>query len=158
MSGITTNGATVLTSPNQLKTALVSVDTGNAGGASPQTAAVPPGVFSTIMTLFNAALTALAGGGKAGATQLGYGINNISVCATAADSALLPYAFPGAVCFVKNSGAASCTVFGKGTDTIDAVASATGNAQANGKGKTYYGLTGTGDGTDVGTWVSELGA
>lgn len=157
MSGLTTNGATVLTSPNQLKTGLVAVDTGYAGGSSPQTAATAPGVISTIVSMFNAALTALAGGGKIGATQLGYGVNNISVCATAADSALLPFAFPGALCYVKNSGAASCTVFGGGTDTIDGVASATGNAQANGKGKLYMGLTGDGAGT-AGSWVSLLGA
>lgn len=78
-------------------------------------------------------ITALAGGGKAGATQLNHGINRITVCATNADSVLAPVAFAGTEFIVINDGAASVTIFGKGTDTIDAVATATGNPMAAAK-------------------------
>jgi len=136
--------------------ASVGVDTVQANGQSPQAGALPVG------TLPNPAaqngLTALAGGGKTGATQLGYGVNEVATVASAADSCLLPFAFPGALAFVRNDGANSTTIFGSGTDTIDGVATGTGNAQAAGKGKLYYGIAGTGDGSDTGKWVTLLGA
>jgi hypothetical protein len=141
------------TNPTQAR---VPVDTGQASSVAPQQGGIIPGTQP--LDSGQDALTALAGGGKAGATQLHYGVNRISVCATAANSCLMPYAFPGAMCYVRNDGAQSTTIFGRGTDTIDAVATGTGNAQAAAKGKLYFGTGGTGDGSDAGTWVSLLGA
>lgn len=136
--------------------AVIPVDTNLTGGQSPQAGGILPGTLA--LGDGQAALTALAGGGKTGATQLMYGINQIDTCATAANSCLLPYAYPGAVCFVSNDGAQSTTIFGKGTDTIDAVASATGNAMAAAKRSYFVGISGTGDGSDAGTWLSIAGA
>lgn len=152
--GYFTNGMVTPNGSQLSASSRVPVDTGIAGGETPQSGGIIPGT----QIMFSAALTALAGGGKTGATQLGYGVNRLSVCATAANSALLPYAFPGALAFVKNDGAASATVYGKGTDTIDGIATATGNAQANAKGKLYFGTAGAGDGSDAGAWVSLLSA
>lgn len=155
--GLFTTGASTVTGAVLSATSRIPVDPFLTGGVAPQGASIIPGTLPAPAAQIG--LTALAGGAKAGATQLGYGINTVTVVATAADSALLPYAFPGAMCFVKNAdGADSMTVFGKGTDTIDGVATATGNAQAAGKGKLYYGTGGAGDGTDAGTWVTLLGA
>lgn len=155
MPGWLTNGATVLTTPNQLKTGLIEIDTGNANGASPQVAAVSPAVLGTITQALVAqiALVALAGGAKAGATPLAYGANNIATVTTAADSVLLPFAFPGALVFVRNAAANATQVFGAGTDTINGVATATGVSQAGTTGVWYVGISGNGDGTNAGAWV-----
>lgn len=64
-------------------------------------------LFST-----KAGLTALAGGGQAGATPLPAAINEVAVVAADNDSAMLPLAVPGAWCFVINDGAHSLQVFG----------------------------------------------
>lgn len=154
--GFSTTGFPVATAAQAGPNMLVSIDTENPNGSSPQTIALPLGLINQAQKVTNS-LTALAGGGKTGATQLSLGINRISVCATAADSCLMPPAIAGNVVFVRNDGAASTTIYGSGTDTIDAVASATGNAQANAKGKLYYAITGVGDGV-AGTWVTLLGA
>lgn len=82
-------------------------------------------------------VTALAGGGKTGATPLTAAINRIGTCATAADSVLLPPALKGIDVFLMNDGAASAQVFGQGTDTINGVATGTGVAQANAKSALY---------------------
>lgn len=82
-------------------------------------------------------IVATAGGTKAAAYQLTASVNRIGTCATAADSVLLPPAKAGCTVFVANDGAASCTVYGNGTDTIDAVATATGKALANTKRGIY---------------------
>lgn len=159
MPGWTTNGATLLTAI-QLRGGLaeVPVDTQFANGASPQVAAATLNVLSAFLGVSNIAVTAFAGGGQASATQLGMGVNVVTVVVTAADSVKLPPAFAGAIVFIKNADSAdSVTVFGFGTDTIDAVASATGNAQAAGKGKFYIGTSGNGDGV-AGAWASLLGA
>jgi len=134
----------------------IPVDAALPNGQSPQSAAIIPGTQCAPSTQIG--LTALAGGGKAGATQLGYGVNELSTVATGADSALMPFAFPGALVFVRNDGANSATIFGKGTDTIDGVATGTGNAQAAAKGKLYLGISGNGDGANAGAWVTLLGA
>lgn len=136
--------------------AAVGVDSRLANGQSPQSGALPVGTLPSPAA--QVGLTALAGGAKAGATQLGYGVNEVATVATGADSCLMPYAFPGAVVYVRNDGANATTIFGKGTDTIDGVATGTGNSQAASKGKLYYGIAGTGDGSDTGKWVSLLGA
>lgn len=156
-TGYSTANFTPATSPSQVApTSTVSVDTGN-NAAGPATVSMPLGLIS--QSLKNAtAITAHAGGGQAAAFQLDYGLSNVTVVATAADSVKLPPAVAGAWCFLRNAdGADSMTVFGFGTDTIDSVASATGNAQAAGKGKLYYAVVGTGDGV-AGNWVTLLGA
>lgn len=86
------------------------------------------------------ALTALAGGGQAGATQLFYGMNRVTVVATANDSVQLPAAVSGTVVYVKNADAAdSMQVFGKSgrTDTINGTAGNVGVAQAAGVTAAY---------------------
>lgn len=137
--------------------ARLAVDTGITGGGSPQTAAIIPGTLPAPAT--QRTLTALAGGAKAGATQLGYGVNAVTVVATDGDSVLMPYAFPGAVCFIANNDAGQdIRAYGKGTDTINGVATATGNLQGEGTGALYIGTAGTGDGTDAGAWQRILTA
>lgn len=83
------------------------------------------------------AVTATAGGGKATAKALTAAINVVGTVATAADSVLLPAALPGLCLWVKNAGANSMQVFGQGTDTINAVATGTGVAQAAGLSAMY---------------------
>lgn len=158
MSGWPTNGATVLTLAQMRANMQVPVDTQYTGGASPQYAALNLGLLGSFMNVSGITYTAFAGGGQASATQLGYGINVVTVVATAADSVKLPPSVAGAIVFIKNADAAdSTTVFGYGTDTIDGVASATGNAQAAGNGKLYFCTAGDGTGV-AGTWVTLLGA
>lgn len=82
-------------------------------------------------------ITATAGGTKAAARPLTAAINEVSVCATAADSVLLMPAKRGLCIFVDNNGAASMQVFGQGTDTINGVATGTGVAQAAGLAAMY---------------------
>lgn len=72
------------------------------------------------------AVTAFATGGQTSATQLTSNINRISVCATAGDSVKLPLAAAGSTVIVINDGAAAAQVFGKTTDTINSIATATG--------------------------------
>lgn len=87
----------------------------------------------------NTGLTAKAGGGKAGATPLGYGINRVAIAASAADSVLLPPATIGAECILIQDAAANAVqVFGGGTDTIDAVATGTGVACTAQRRVTFY--------------------
>lgn len=97
------------------------------------------------------AITATAGGTKAAAFVLTADMNRISVCATAADSVLLPPAKVGATMAIANDGAASCQVFGAGTDTIDGIATATGVAIATTKRRIFWC-------TVDGNWNSLLGA
>lgn len=78
-------------------------------------------------------LTAHAGGTKAAALPLTAAFNLIGVCATANDSVLAPPAIVGRSFTVDNAGAAAARIFGQGTDTIDAVATATGNVITNAK-------------------------
>lgn len=97
-------------------------------------------------------ITAHSGGGKANAFPLKYGLNRITVVAAAADSVLMPFATPGAVVFIIQDAAAnSATVFGQGTDTIDGVATATGNPMAAAKRAVFTCET-------AGAWQSFAGA
>ena len=76
-------------------------------------------------------ITAQADGTKANATVLTSAINRLSTVAGAADSVLLPAVSEkdiGIEVEIINDGASSAQVFGQGTDTIDAVATATGVA------------------------------
>jgi hypothetical protein len=84
-----------------------------------------------------ASITAHAGGTQALATPVRSACTLIAVCATAADSAVLPPAMGGQVMWITNAGAASCQIFASpGTDTINGIANGTGIALANGKSTT----------------------
>lgn len=74
-------------------------------------------------------LTAHAGGTQAAALPLTAELNRISTVATAGDSVSLPASAAGLSIVVVNSGANAMQVFGAGTDTINAVATATGVSQ-----------------------------
>lgn len=78
------------------------------------------------------ALTAKAGGGQAGATLLG-NTNRITVCATIADSCLLPSAVLGAVVEGVNLGATSTTIYPQTGEAINSGAANAGVAVAAGK-------------------------
>lgn len=73
---------------------------------------------------FNDSLTAHAGGGQGSATALGFGENIVTVCATAADSVILPAGATvgGVQVFVKNLGAANLAVFPPVGGVINALA------------------------------------
>lgn len=150
--GYFTNGMPVITGAYLGAGSCVPVDTGLSGGGAPQAGGIIPGTVPAPAAQLG--LTARAGGGKANATQLGYGLNTVTVVATAANSVLLPYAFPGAVVIVINKVATAMQVFGKGTDTVDGVATATGIDQAASARAIYWGESGSGDGTDAGNWNS----
>lgn len=92
-------------------------------------------------------ITAHAGGTKAAATVLTAQFNRITVCATSADSVLLPAAVVGRVVDVFNDGAAPAQVFGAGTDTIDGVATGTGVVLTNAKRARYICFA-------AGAWIS----
>jgi hypothetical protein len=93
-------------------------------------------------------ITARAGGGQALATVLTGSNNFISVCATGADSVVLPSGAPvGAPVFVRNGGAASAQVFATTPGTINGVATGTGVALAAGASATYRQSV-------AGTWFS----
>jgi len=99
-------------------------------------------------------LTAHAGGTQAAALALSgtKSVHEVTIVATAADSVKLPLATgSGAMHYVRNSSATSLQLFGSGTDTIDAVATATGVAVAGGKTRTCVD-------TAAGTWISVLSA
>src|SRR5690242_16247237 len=91
--GYFTNGMETVDGSQMSTNARVPVDTGQANGVSPQSGGIIPGTLPAPAAQLG--LTALAGGGKTGATQLGYGINTLTTVATAANSALLPYAYVG---------------------------------------------------------------
>ena len=85
------------------------------------------------------AITATASGTKATARLLKATINQISVCATTADSVkLMANPQPGNWQFLANDGAAAAQVFGSNSDTIDAVATATGVTVSNAKRSIFY--------------------
>lgn len=92
------------------------------------------------------AIVAFAGGGKASATPLFNSFNRIGTCATGGDSVLLPKAIAGSAVFVRNDGAQSCNMFGKGTDTIDAAPTANATALAAAHGVMLMCVT-------AGAWV-----
>lgn len=89
---------------------------------------------------FEAGLVAHAGGTKAAALQLpaGVALLELDTVATAADSALLPQAKAGTLVLVRNAGVASANLYGKGTDTINVLATATAYALANGVSALFF--------------------
>ena len=102
------------------------------------------------------AITAKAGGTKATARLLKATINQISVCATAADSIKLPAnPQPGNMVFIANDGAAAAQVFGSNSDTIDGVDTATGVALTNATRAFFICISVS---AGVAAWVSQAGA
>ena len=84
---------------------------------------------------FRTPVTAFAGGGKANATRLFKEDTcvHVATVASGADSILLPAnPLPGQAHLITNNGASSMQVFGANSDTINAVATGTGVAQAAG--------------------------
>lgn len=71
-----------------------------------------------LLTSFAGTITALAGGGFPKAPTLSAAFNEITVCATIADSVALPLAKQGLRVCVTNSGAASANVFPQPLDNI----------------------------------------
>lgn len=153
--GYFTNGMATPSGSDLSASSRIPVDTGLPNGQSPQAGGIIPGTLPAPSVQLG--LTAAADGLKADATQLGYGVNTLTTVAGAADSALLPYAYPGAVAFVANTVATAAQVFGKGTDTVDGVATGTGVAQGASKRCWYIGISGSGDGSDAGSWLSLVG-
>ena len=95
-------------------------------------------------------ITAHAGGGRGSASALQYGWNRISVCATNADSVVLPAAVAGASVVVINDGAANAQIFGAASDTVDGVTGSTGVVITAAKRDILFCLT-------AGAWQSLLG-
>ena len=99
-------------------------------------------------------ITAHAGGTQAAALALDATktIHIVTTVATAADSIKLPLATgSGVQHLIHNSSSTSLQLFGDGTDTINAVATATGVAIAGGKSRLLTDVS-------VGRWVSMLSA
>jgi hypothetical protein len=99
-------------------------------------------------------ITATASGVQATALLLNANkyVHNVTTVATAADAVRLPLAVgSGVQHLVNNSGAASMKVYGSGTDTIDAVATAIGVSIGAGKARLLTDIA-------VGNWISLLGA
>lgn len=100
-------------------------------------------------------VTATAGGTKAAAFQLNASKVEVSVCATNGDSVLLPLGYAGLSVFIHNAGAANLQVFGKGTDTINGVATGTGVTQNAGVSALYVCVDVA---SGVGQWARLLSA
>jgi hypothetical protein len=71
-------------------------------------------------------ITAFSGGGQGSAVALTQPYNNITTVAANGDSVKLPASVAGMTVVVANNGANIAQVFGAGTDTIDGIATATG--------------------------------
>jgi hypothetical protein len=115
-----------------------AIDGAIIGAASPAAATVTTLTASGLLrfTGVETAITAHAGGTQAAAQALSAtkNMHHITVCATNADSVIMPAATTGQVHWIKNMGAATLQIFGALTETIDDIASATGIAVATGKG------------------------
>ena len=94
--------------------------------------------FNIPQTSVEDGIVATAGGNQATAYKLTAATNRIKVCALNGDSVALPPAIVGSRFVVINDGAATCQVYGSGTDTIDAVATATGVTVSNAKRAIFY--------------------
>lgn len=141
MSGFFTAGVEPALTDAQVQTfsttARVPVDTGATNGVQPASAGLTLGQVGNYARP-NGIVTAHAGGTKAAAQAVLYGITGVTVVATAADSILLPPALPGALVYLSNSGVASMQVFGASADVINGIATGTGVAQANGVSALYF--------------------
>ena len=108
-----------------------------------------------LLTSVEDGITATASGTQSTAYQLSARLNRIATCATNGDSVKLPPPEVGLEIVVINDGAANAQVFGHGTDTVDAVATATGVTLTAAKRCTYYCTSIT---AGVGAWQSNMGA
>ena len=95
--------------------------------------------FANLEFSVKTGITALAGGGQAGATPLPAAFNRVDTCATNSDSVMLPQAIPGASCTVYNNTGQTLAVFGLVNnqvtgvgDTIAAIANNTQQPTATG--------------------------
>lgn len=88
-------------------------------------------------------ITAYAGGGQTNATQLNFGTNEITVCATAGDSVKLQPAQADARIIVINDGATACDVFPFLGDTINDGAVNIAVRVAPGNETTFTAINGT---------------
>lgn len=95
----------------------------------------------------NTGLTALAGGGQAGATLCDRMVNTVTVVANIGDSVVLPPVVPGVCICLINAAVNAMQVFGTGTDTINGAASGTGVSQ-QGSSAVYY------QANAKGTWIA----
>jgi hypothetical protein len=109
--------------------------------------------FASGFATFSAvdSLTALAGGGQAGATPITRMYNRFSTVATGGDSSLLPVSKSGMEITVTNAGAASMNVFPATGEAINAGAANAAFAVAAGKTATFYCAT-------AGQWHTILSA
>lgn len=82
-------------------------------------------------------ITARAGGGQTLATPLTAEMSRIATVATSGDSVMLPASAPGLTIFIENAAANPMQVYGASTDTINAVATATGVSQMSGSVVVY---------------------
>ncbi len=89
------------------------------GSAKTQLSNASGAVSFSVSTSLTSGITALAGGGAAGATLLASDFSIISTCATAGDSVILPAAASGREMTVFNNGATALAVFPGSGDTIN---------------------------------------
>jgi hypothetical protein len=92
-------------------------------------ASMASSLFST-----KTSLTALAGGGQAGATPLPATLNEVDTVVTNNDSVVLPLALPGQQIFVYNASAQTLAVYGQASNPSngnagDTIAAANSTAQ-----------------------------
>lgn len=100
---------------------------------------------------YAAGIIAAAGGGQANATLLANSYNSVDTVVTANDSVKLPPSKPGTCITIINTTANTAQVFGSGTDTINAVAYATGVSHPAGKVASYFCAS-------LGKWFRQLSA
>ena len=116
-------------------------------------------LFNTLQGSVEDGITAHAGGTKAAAYQLTATISRISVAASSSDSVILPTpSFVGQILQVINDGANPIQIFGKNSDTIDGVATATGVALTNAD-RAFFTCTGVtlASPNPIYAWRSQLG-
>ncbi len=99
-------------------------------------------------------ITASTTNTQAGALALTSTFNNVTTVAVAANTVKLPLAVAGLWVAIRNSAANSMQVYGDGTDTINAVATATGVAQAATTSALYFCTTSA----PAGKWFRVLSA
>jgi len=104
--------------------------------------------YNLIAELTQDSLTALAGGGQTGATQLTGEICRVATVATLGDSVLLPGAKQGLSIFVLNDGANAMNVFPATSDSIDGAAANASVSQMPSSVVLYFCAT-------AGKWRSE---
>lgn len=107
------------------------------------------GITSIIPNIYKGvtSITAFATGGIGSATILTGEKNEITICATAGDSVLLPIAALGKVIEIVNNGAASCDVFAITGSQINGAGSTVAVKLPAGTRKVYIGTSST-------TWVT----